>query len=266
MDLARANVLLTGASGGIGRAIARALAARGARLVLSGRRSGVLEALAAELGSRTVACDLADRDDVERLLGECGDIDVFVANAALPASGHITELSQAQIDAMLEVNLRAPVAIARGLIPEMTRRRRGHLVFVSSLSGKVTAPVSSIYSATKFGLRGFALGVREDLRDAGIGASVILPGFISDAGMFADTGMQLPPGVGTRTPEQVAAGVLSAIERNRAEVTVAPPALRLGAAIASVAPELAARFARLGGGSRIATELASRQVDKRPLA
>jgi short-subunit dehydrogenase len=165
---------------------------------------------------------------------------------------------------MLEVNLRAPIALARGLIPGMTRRRRGHLVFVSSLSGKAASPASSLYSATKFGLRGFALAVREDLHGTGVGASVVLPGFIRDAGMYADTGIKLPPGVGTRTPEQLAAAVIGAIERNRAEVTVAPPALRLGTAFAGLAPQAAAWFSRLGGSDRIAREFAERQLDKRP--
>ncbi len=109
----------------------------------------------------------------------------------------------------------------------MLARRRGHLVFMGSLAGKAASPASSLYNATKFGLRGFALALREDLRDAGVGVSVIMPGFISDAGMFADSGVKLPPGVGTRTPEQVAAAVLRAVEQNRAEVTVAPLPIRL---------------------------------------
>jgi uncharacterized protein len=264
VSLVSGNVLVTGASGGIGHAIARAFAARGASLTLTGRRIDVLEPLAAELGARTLACDLADRDELERLIEEAGEVDVFVANAALPASGHLLELSQQQIDTMLEVNLRAPIAIARALAPAMVQRRRGHLVFVSSLSGVVASPASSLYSATKFGLRGFALSLREDLRSDRVGVSVVLPGFISDAGMFADAEMTLPPGVGTRTPEQVARAIIRAIERNRAEVAVAPLMLRLGANIASVAPGLAAPFARLGGNHKIAKEIASKQIDKRP--
>jgi short-subunit dehydrogenase len=201
---------------------------------------------------------------VRRLIEMAGPVDVLVANAALPASGDITELSQAQIDTMLEVNLRAPIALARGLIPGMVERRRGHLVFIASLSAKATARVSSLYSATKFGLRGFALSVREDLRDRGVGASVVLPGFISDAGMFADAQIRLPRGVGTRTPQQVAAATLRAIEDNRAEVSVAPVMLRLGAGLANAAPELASRITRMTGGDRVADQLAAGQLGKRP--
>src|SRR5437016_620020 len=136
MSLLAGNVLLTGATGGIGQATARALAARGAKLTLTGRRADVLEPLAREVNGRGVACDLDDRDDVERLIQEAGDVDVLVANAAMPGSGHLLALSQEQIDRMLEVNLRAPIRLARALGAGMAERGRGHLVFVSSLNGK----------------------------------------------------------------------------------------------------------------------------------
>ncbi|HWD85684.1 MAG TPA: SDR family NAD(P)-dependent oxidoreductase, partial [Solirubrobacteraceae bacterium] len=222
MPLVNGTVLITGATGGIGQAVARAFASRGAQLILSGRRQQVLDSLAAQLGGRAVVCDMASREDVQRLIDSVGPVDVLIANAGLPATGHITELSQAQLDTMLEVNLRAPIALARGLIPGMVQRRRGHLVFVSSLSGKVASPLSSLYSASKFGLRGFALAVRQDLRGTGVGASSILPGFVSDAGLFADSGAELPRGVGTKTPDDVAAAVITAVQRNRAEIAVAP--------------------------------------------
>ena len=263
MSLAAGRVLLTGATGGIGTAIARAFSSRGATLVLSGRRRDVLEPLAAEVGGRAVVCDLARREELDRLLAEVDEIDVLVANAALPASGELTDLTQEQIDRMLEVNLRAPIALARALAPALVSRRRGHMVFVSSLAGKAASPASSIYSATKFGLRGFALGAREDLRPHGVGVSVVLPGFISNAGMFADAGVELPRGVGTRSPEQVAEAVIRAIERDRAEVEVAPLGLRLGAGFASVAPALAAGVQRKIGGGRVAADLAASQADKR---
>jgi len=263
MSLAGGNVLITGATGGIGQAIARAFAPRCATLTLTGRRLDVLEPLAAEVHGRAVVCDLADRADVERLVADVGALDVLVANAALPASGILTELTQAQIDRMLEVNLRAPIALARALAPGMIERRRGHMVFVSSLAGKSAAPASSIYSATKFGLRGFALGAREDLRPHGIGVSVVLPGFIRGAGMFADAGITLPRGVGTRSPEDVAAAVLRAIDHDRAEVEVAPVGLRLGASFASIAPQLAATVSRRMGSEKLAGDLAAGQIEKR---
>ncbi len=263
MSLVSGNVVITGATGGIGHAIARGFRARGARLTLTGRRREVLEPLAAELSARALACDLADRASVARLAEDVTDADVLIANAALPASGELTELTQDQIDRMIEVNLRAPIALARALVPAMIARRGGHLVFVSSLAGKATSPASSVYSATKFGLRGFALGLREDLRPHGVGVSVVLPGFVRDAGMFADAKISLPRGVGTRSPEDVAAAVIGAIERNRAEVDVAPLGLRLGASFAAVAPATAASVSRRLGSNDVATDLAAGQTDKR---
>ncbi len=164
---------------------------------------------------------------------------------------------------MLEVNLRAPIMLAHELAPAMVARGRGHLVFVSSLSGKAASPASSIYSATKFGLRGFALALRQDLAPHGVGVSLVSPGFIRDAGMFADTGVKLPPGTGTKTSADVAAAVIRAIETDRAELEVAPASLRAGAVFASLAPQLAASASRLAGSDRVSAELAQRQRHKR---
>src|SRR5919108_501504 len=120
----------------------------------------------------------------------------------------------------------------RALLPGMLERGRGHVVFVSSLSGKVGSPRSGIYSATKFGLRGFAAGLREDVDGRGIGVTVVFPGFVSEAGFFAESGVKLPRWVATRTPEQVAKAVVRGIERERAELEVAPFSLRLGTRLA----------------------------------
>jgi short-subunit dehydrogenase len=257
------SVLLTGATGGIGQAIARALAARGARLVLTGRRAEVLSPLAEEVGGRAVACDLASADEVTRLLGECSNADVLVANAGLPATGVLESFSVEEIDRALDVNLRAPIVLARALSKGMVARSHGHLVFVSSLSGKAASARGSIYSATKFGLRGFALGLREDLRDTGVGVSTIFPGFISDAGMFHESGAKLPGYVALKTPEDVAGAVVRAIERNRAEIDVAPLPLRVGTAVAGLLPELSGRVQRRLGSLEIAESMAEGQRDKR---
>jgi uncharacterized protein len=265
LELDGATALVTGATGGLGRAIAGALNERGAKLVLSGRRITELASIAGPLGARTVLADLAVEEDVARLCAEAAaaEVDVLVANAALPASGLLDQLSEQEIDRMLDVNLRAPILLAHALVPAMTRRRRGHLVFVSSLSGRAAAPASSMYSATKFGLRGFALGLRQDLGPAGVGVSLVSPGFIREAGMYADAGVRLPPGTATKTPGDVAAAVIRAIETDRAEIDVAPLPLRLGATVSSVAPDLAASASRLLGSERIGAEMAHRQRHKR---
>lgn len=263
MRIAGATVLLTGATGGIGHAIARAVAARGGQLILTGRRVEALDALAAELGARALAVDLSDRVQVDRLIDDAGAVDLLIANAALPGSGRIETFSVDELDRALEVNLRAPIMLAHALLPAMLARRNGHLLFMSSLSGKSATTGSAVYSATKFGLRGFAAGLRADLHASGVGVSTVFPGFIRDAGMFANSGVRLPPGVGTRSPEDVAHAVIEAIEHNRAEVDVAPLSLRAGAAVAGLAPELAMSVARRLGSDAIARDFAQSQRDKR---
>src|SRR3954464_6766314 len=155
VDLNGARVRLTGASGGIGNAIARALHERGASLAITGRRVDALEALKDELGDRVevLVADLAKREDVDGLPVRAGTVDVLVANAGLPASGEVGSFTQEQLDRALDVNLRAPMQLTHALLPGMLERGSGHFVYVSSLSGKVPAAGSSVYSARKLRLR-----------------------------------------------------------------------------------------------------------------
>jgi short-subunit dehydrogenase len=257
------RALVTGANGGIGSAIARALDAAGATVVLTGRRADALQPLAEAIGARTVLADLASPADVVRCMDEAGPVDVLVANAALPSSGPLVEFDAAEIDRALDVNLRAPIMMARRAAVGMLERGRGHIVFISSISGKVAAPGTSIYSATKFGLRGFSLGLREDLHGTGVGVTTIFPGFIRDAGMFADTKVTLPRGAGTRTPEQVAAAVMRAIRDNPAEITVAAFEQSFGAFLAGISHPLVASVQRMLGGAKIAKQIAAAQAHKR---
>jgi short-subunit dehydrogenase len=255
VNLAGRTVLLTGASGGLGHAIARALAARGAFLVLTGRRAEALEPLAAETQGRPIVSDLADRAAVDRLVAEAGAVDVLVANAGISAGGAIGQFSPEEIDRALDVNLRAPILLARLLSDGMAERGGGHIVFVNSLSGKAGAVGTSVYAATKFGLRGFAQAIREDLRPQGIGVSTVFPGFIRDAGMFHDSGASLPFYVRLKRPGDVSRAVIRAIERDRAEIDVAPLWMQLGAAVAGVAPEVAATVQRRLGSHEIAAHV-----------
>lgn len=267
MDLAGKTALLTGATGGLGIAIAQALARRGVRLVLSSRKPDDLELLAASLpGSahRTLVCDLAVEGEALRLLAEAGtgELDILIGNAGLPASGRLEGFSQDEIGRALRVNLEAQIRIARELVPPMVARGSGQLVFVSSISGRAATARASVYAATKFGLRGFALCLRDDLRGSGVGVSVVSPGAIRSAGMFADSGAEVPALMGTGTPEQVAAAVVKAIEHDRGEVTVAPLRQRALARIALNAPELSGRIAG-PMAARVADEIARGQTDKR---
>jgi short-subunit dehydrogenase len=267
MQVEGKTALLTGATGGLGRAIALALAERGATLILSSRKREELDALAAELpgeGHRVIVSDLAELGAAERLAAEAGDVDVLIANAGLPGSGRLEDFSPEEIARAVRVNLEAPMVLSRALLPAMSSGGGGHIVVVSSLAGKAASPRASIYNATKFGLRGFALALREDLAGDGgaVGVSVVMPGFIRDAGMFADSGAKTPPGIGTSTPQQVAAGVMRAIESNRGEVAVAPLQQRALAHFAHFFPGISARAQR-GAGTKVAESLARGQTDKR---
>ncbi len=264
MKIEGASILLTGASGGLGQAIARALSDRGGRLILTGRRLDALQALARQLaGARAVQADLSEPQQLDELLGQAGEVDILIANAALPASGLLESFSVEQIDRALEVNLRAPVVLAHALLPQMRANGHGHIVLISSLAGKAATAGSSLYNATKFGLRGFGIALRSELHGSGVGVSTIMPGFIREAGMFAESGAKLPPGVGTKAPEDVAKAVVDAIERNRGEVDVAPLPLRLGSAFAGLAPGISSTITRIAGGDHVATAMAAGQAAKR---
>lgn len=267
MDLSGRTALLTGATGGLGRAIAEALAGRGTKLILSGRQAEALEALAAQLpgeGHRALAADLAEPGAAEKLSAEAGEVDVLVANAGLPGAGLLTDFSPEQVTRALRVNLEDPMLMARALYPAMVERGSGHLVFVSSLAGKAASPQTSIYNATKFGLRGFALGLRADLGPKGVGVSLVSPGFIREAGMFAEAGTPTPPGMGTSTPKEVGDAVARAIERNKVELVVAPLHQRALAHIGLASPSISALAQSGSAGQKAAQAIADgHSPDKR---
>jgi short-subunit dehydrogenase len=259
MNLSGRKALLTGATGGLGRAMAKALAARGAQLTLSARNREALEALAAELpgeGHRVLPADLAEPDAAERLAAEAAGTEALIANAGLPGAGQLTDFSAEDVKRALRVNLEAPMLLARALYPAMVEAGSGHLVFVASLSGKAASPRTAVYNATKFGLRGFALGLRADLAPRGVGVSLVSPGFIREAGMFAESGAKPPPGMGTATPEQVGAATVKAIERDKIEVTVAPLPQRVGAHLALVSPSLGVKAQSGSAGQKAAKAIA----------
>jgi short-subunit dehydrogenase len=267
MDLSGRRALLTGATGGLGRAIATAMAARGATLVLSGRGREALEQQAAALpgsGHAVLPADLAEPGAADRLAEEAGAVDVLVANAGLPAAGWLSDFSSEQVSRALRVNLEAPMLLARALFPAMLERGSGHLVFVSSLSGKSASPRTSIYNATKFGLRGFALGLRTDLAPRGIGVSLVSPGFVREAGMFAEAGAETPPMMGTTTPDAVADAVQRAIVDNKVEIAVAPFLDRVAAHAGLISPSIAVRASSGSVGQKSAAAVADgHSKDKR---
>ena len=135
--------------------------------------------------------------------------DPLVLNAGVGADVGIRSETAEHVDTTIDVNLRAPIVMAVAFAQhKLAVGEPGQIVMVGSLSGLVATPDTRMYNATKFGLRGFAHSLRQDLDGSGIGLTLVSPGFIRDAGMFADSGSRTPPGVGTASPEDVANGVI----------------------------------------------------------
>ena len=238
MELAGRKALLTGATGGLGRAIAEALAQQGAELALSARKRDALEEMAAGLpggGHTVLPADLADPGAAEKLAADAAGTEILIANAGLPGSGLLADFTPEQVIRALRVNLEAPMLIAQALYPSMLERGSGHLVFIASLSGKAGSPRSSIYNATKFGLRGFALGAADRPGPEGRRGLARLAGLHPRTrGCSPRREPKSPPGMGTGRPEQVGAAVVKAIEqeqgrdRRGADAATRPRPLRAG--------------------------------------
>jgi short-subunit dehydrogenase len=259
MEINDAEAVVTGAAGGLGGAIARALHARGARLILTGRREEALKSLASELnGAQIVVCDLADRGQVAALIARLADTDIMVANAALPATGRLDDFTPEELDRALDVNLRVPMLMTQQLLPGMLRRQHGHFVYISSISGKLPTARATIYAATKYGLRGFCASLRQDLHGTGVSASVVFPGSVRDAGMLADAHIPVAPHSKGVSSDAVARGVIAAIEEDRGEVDAADPAVRILAKFGGAAPGLIARLTRSQDAIAYADQLSER--------
>ena len=259
-ELRRRTAIVTGASRGIGVYIARALAAEGVDLALSARSLEPIQALAAELAASGVKCvaiasDVGKPEDRERLLSraaeELGAIDFLVNNAALETNLDFVGFTAAELEELVQVDLIAPMLLTRALLPSMLERKSGHIVNIASLAGKSATPYNVPYSAAKGGLILFTHSLRAELRDTGVSCSVVVPGFISETGMYAskerEHGVNTPAIVGTSPPEAVAQAVVRALKKDALEVIVSPGPMRWIQAFNQLAPESFAWWtARLG--------------------
>jgi short-subunit dehydrogenase len=255
-DLANTNVLLTGAAGGLGGYLAPALAEAGAGVTLTDLEASAptLEELRGRIESAggratVITADLAvpeQRDTlIERVEDQVAPVDVLINNAGIEMTSAYTEFTDEELERITTVNFLAPLILTRHALVGMSARRRGHVVFMSSMAAKFGSAFNDPYAATKAGLLGLCMSLRREYDRLPIEFSAVCPGFVSKVGMYArmedEQGVHAPMIV---TPEQVTRGVLTAIRGNRPEVILSarskPP--RPVLVIAAVLPKLGERI------------------------
>ncbi len=253
------TALVTGASGGLGAHLARRLAREGMNVALAARREAELSALATELealGVRAAALptDLSDLDQVDPLIERAedalGPIDLLVNNAGVELVGVFTGYTRAELTAMVDLNLTAPMLLTHRVVSGMLARGRGHVVFISSLGGKLGPAYDEPYAATKAGLIGLNQSLRDEYRQAPVGFSVVCPGFIAGDGMYqrmVERGIRANRLMGETTVEKVVDAVVRAVRRDLPEVIESGAPIRPALAFAQLAPGLAERIAPLFG-------------------
>ncbi len=185
-DLSDRTALVTGASGGIGAAIARALAGQGARVGLSGTREAALEALAGELdGAAVLPCDLGDSEAADGLVARAeealGPLDILVSNAGVTRDGLFLRMRDEDWQTVLDINLTAGFRLARSALRGMMRRRNGRIIAVSSVVGVTGNPGQANYAASKAGMIGMTKAVAAEVAGRGVTVNCIAPGFVDTA-------------------------------------------------------------------------------------
>lgn len=266
-SLAGRRVVLTGASRGIGAALAEALAAEGADQLLvardhEGLNQTALRVRAKGAQAQVCAADLTVPHDRARVVEAAGEVDVVVHNAGVEVPLAVVDQRDADVDRQLQVNLVAPIALTRALVPGMVARGRGSVVVISSMSGKSPTPYNAIYTATKFGINGFIATLRLELAGTGVHAGVVCPSFVAGAGMWADSGATAPALLGEVSIAAVVRGTLRAIG-GAPEVLVTPVPLRPLLALNQLFPKLDGWVLRWIGVDRTLQERARKHLERR---
>jgi NAD(P)-dependent dehydrogenase (short-subunit alcohol dehydrogenase family) len=264
VQLRGANALVTGAAGGLGGHIARALSDEGCSLVLTDLPGDVLDARTGELssgGARVTAfgADLRDPDQLDGLVARAedasGPIDVLVNNAGIELTAPFVDFTDEEIDAVMDVNLLAPMSLIRQAVPGMIERGRGHVVTMASLAGKFSAAYMSTYGLTKAALIALTQSLRAEHLDDPVGFSAICPGFVRGAGMvepLVEAGTEFTSTVPLTPPELVGAAVVKAIRKDLPDVTIVHRRpIRAVLAMYALAPRFTERLLIKGGTPHI---------------
>lgn len=270
----RPRVLLTGATGGLGPRIAGALAQRGADLALSALPDPVLDQLATRLGPAAVAfpADLRDPEAPARIVAAArrvhGGIDVLVHNAGVERIGAYAGQPLSALDEVVRVNLLSAMHLSRLLLPGMVERGYGRLVYVSSMAGKTGPACAGAYAASKAGLIALARSLRAEHRGTGVTASVVVPGFVRDEGMYErgrrEAGFHGSFLLGTTTADAVARAVVRAVDGDEPELVVQRGPARLVVALVELFPRrIGQRVNRWVGADRIFTAWAAARAGGR---
>jgi short-subunit dehydrogenase len=253
--------ILTGASRGLGLHIAETLARKGCNLALAARSEEELTNVTAKmqaLGVRAIGIptDVAERGDlqnlVDRTTNELGPPDLLVNNAGIEKYSDFIDYDLDTIERIIKVNTIAAIWLTRLVAPGMIERKRGHVVNIASVAGKTAVPYNVVYSASKHALVGFSWSLREELAPQGVGVSVVCPGFVAEAGMFADwSGGKKPPAASRPvTPQQVADATVKAIEDDVPEIIVARGFAKVVDVFHAISPRFTTKIARRSGAYR----------------
>lgn len=246
MELHGKNVVITGASSGIGRATAMEMARRGANVVLAARRAERLEEVAAACRSRgvralTIPTDVTRPEDCRRLIDAAGDVDVLVNNAGFAVLDTIDEANAGDLREMMDTNYFGAVHCTQAVLPRMLARRSGSIVNVGSITGIMGVAKMAGYGATKAALIAFTEGLRDEVIDRGVSVALVCPGTTESEFFVKAERSKIPAAsrlVPTATPEQVARAVCDAAEDGRYR-RILPLFARIFMRMKEVSPRLA---------------------------
>jgi short-subunit dehydrogenase len=242
------NALVTGASRGIGTYITRRLAREGVNLAIASRDMESLEREAYALsifGVRVKPYYLDLRDisaldhSARQIDAEMGNIDILINNAGVEYPGRLDLIDPEKLVETITTNVLGTILLTKAFLGNMLKRNFGHIVIMSSLAGIKGLPGNTIYSASKWGLLGFADGLRQELRGTNVSVSAVCPTFVSRAGVFARRNLQLSGMLRATTPEHVAESVVRCIKHDVPRIIVADPITKIIGLLVAVSPRLA---------------------------